>query len=113
MGYRQLWAYFDGDFRSDEAVRRGIFATRQLAKRQLTWLRSELELIRINPHEGGGSVRTLERAGAARPSRLPSNATNADATVQFETFTAWSARRGAMLRCRPVGLRCFGGTLLA
>ena len=34
-------------------MRRGIFATRQLAKRQLTWLRSELELIPINPHEGG------------------------------------------------------------
>ncbi len=38
VGYRQLWAYFDGEFSLDEAVRRGIFATRQLAKRQLTWI---------------------------------------------------------------------------
>jgi tRNA dimethylallyltransferase len=53
VGYRQLWAYFDGEFSLDEAVRRGIFATRQLAKRQLTWLRSEVELTWINPHEEG------------------------------------------------------------
>ena len=53
VGYRQLWAYFDGEFTLDEAVRRGIFATRQLAKRQLTWLRSEVDLTWINPHEGG------------------------------------------------------------
>src|SRR5689334_10659794 len=53
VGYRQLWAYFDGEFSLDEAVRRGIFATRQLAKRQLTWLRSEADLTCINPHDGG------------------------------------------------------------
>jgi tRNA dimethylallyltransferase len=53
VGYRQLWAYFDGDFSLDEAVRRGIFATRQLAKRQHTWLRSEADLTWINPHEEG------------------------------------------------------------
>jgi tRNA dimethylallyltransferase len=53
VGYRQLWAYFDGEFSLDEAVRRGISATRQLAKRQLTWLRSEVDLTWINPHEGG------------------------------------------------------------
>jgi tRNA dimethylallyltransferase len=57
VGYRQLWAYFDGEFSLDEAVRRGIVATRQLAKRQLTWLRSELELKSINPHEGGAFER--------------------------------------------------------
>lgn len=53
VGYRQLWAYFDGVFSLEEAVRRGIFATRQLAKRQLTWLRSEPALTWINPHEEG------------------------------------------------------------
>ncbi len=53
VGYRQIWAYFDGEFSLDEAVRRGIYATRQLAKRQHTWLRSELELTCINPHEEG------------------------------------------------------------
>jgi tRNA dimethylallyltransferase len=53
VGYRQLWAYFDGEFPLDEAVRRGISATRQLAKRQLTWIRSEVELTTLNPHEEG------------------------------------------------------------
>lgn len=41
VGYRQLWQYLDGQYDYDEAVRRGIFATRQLAKRQLTWLRAQ------------------------------------------------------------------------
>jgi tRNA dimethylallyltransferase len=67
VGYRQLWAYFDGEFPLDEAVRRGITATRQLAKRQLTWLRSEVELTWINPHEGGAfeSWSASVRAGLA------------------------------------------------
>ncbi len=41
VGYRQLWAYLDGELTLDEAVERGIIATRQLAKRQITWLRAE------------------------------------------------------------------------
>lgn len=41
VGYRQLWAHLDGEYDLDEAIRRGIAATRQLAKRQLTWLRAE------------------------------------------------------------------------
>lgn len=41
VGYRQLWAYLDGKSSRDEAIGRGIAATGQLAKRQLTWLRSE------------------------------------------------------------------------
>jgi tRNA dimethylallyltransferase len=41
VGYRQLWAHLDGAYDLEEAVRRGIAATRQLAKRQLTWIRSE------------------------------------------------------------------------
>jgi tRNA dimethylallyltransferase len=65
VGYRQLWAYFDGEFTLDEAVRRGIFATRQLAKRQLTWLRSEIELKPINPHEGGAFERWSAQVRAA------------------------------------------------
>lgn len=39
VGYRQAWQYLDGEFSYDEMIDRGIFATRQLAKRQLTWLR--------------------------------------------------------------------------
>ncbi len=41
VGYRQLWAHLDGEYGLEEAEQRGIFATRQLAKRQLTWMRAE------------------------------------------------------------------------
>ncbi|KUI97127.1 tRNA (adenosine(37)-N6)-dimethylallyltransferase MiaA [Vibrio sp. MEBiC08052] len=40
VGYRQMWEYLDGSCSLDEAIYRGICATRQLAKRQITWLRS-------------------------------------------------------------------------
>lgn len=40
VGYRQMWSYLDGDIDYDEMTYRGIVATRQLAKRQLTWLRN-------------------------------------------------------------------------
>ena len=41
VGYRQVWEYLAGNLNYAEMVERGIIATRQLAKRQLTWLRSE------------------------------------------------------------------------
>ena len=41
VGYRQLWAHLEGDYGLDQAIERGIAATRQLAKRQLTWMRAE------------------------------------------------------------------------
>ncbi len=44
VGYRQAWAYFDGKCSYDEMVEKGIIATRQLAKRQLTWLRKWPEI---------------------------------------------------------------------
>lgn len=40
VGYRQVWEYLNGEYGRDELVSRGVIATRQLAKRQLTWLRS-------------------------------------------------------------------------
>ncbi|QLB23727.1 tRNA (adenosine(37)-N6)-dimethylallyltransferase MiaA [Pasteurella skyensis] len=46
VGYRQMWEYLQGDISLDEAIFKGICATRQLAKRQITWLRgwnSEIE----------------------------------------------------------------------
>jgi len=39
VGYRQVWAHLAGEIDYDEMVERGIIATRQLAKRQHTWLR--------------------------------------------------------------------------
>jgi tRNA dimethylallyltransferase len=41
VGYRQMWAYLDKNYNWPEARRRAIVATRQYAKRQLTWLRGE------------------------------------------------------------------------
>jgi tRNA dimethylallyltransferase len=41
VGYRQLWGHLEGRYDLAEAARRAIAATRQLAKRQLTWLRAE------------------------------------------------------------------------
>ena len=39
VGYRQLWQHLEGDFSLEDAVEKALAATRQLAKRQLTWLR--------------------------------------------------------------------------
>lgn len=41
VGYRQLWAHLDGEYGLHEAMQRAVHATRQLAKRQLTWLRAD------------------------------------------------------------------------
>ncbi len=39
VGYRQAWEYLDGSITKEEFREKGVIATRQLAKRQLTWLR--------------------------------------------------------------------------
>ena len=41
VGYRQAWGYLEGESTYDEMCRKALAATRQLAKRQLTWLRQE------------------------------------------------------------------------
>ena len=55
VGYRQLWAHLDGEYALEEAEQRGIFATRQLAKRQLTWLRAEKGQSWLDPEHGESS----------------------------------------------------------
>ena len=40
VGYRQVLEYFNGDFQEKECIDKIVFATRQLAKRQMTWMRS-------------------------------------------------------------------------
>jgi tRNA dimethylallyltransferase len=49
VGYRQLSAHLAGEFDRAEAVRRAVAATRQLAKRQLTWMRREVQAAWIDP----------------------------------------------------------------
>ena len=56
VGYRQFWAYLDGDYSLQEARDRTLFATRQLAKRQLTWLRSEPDLFSVDALEAGATA---------------------------------------------------------
>lgn len=41
VGYRQIWRYLDGDYGREAMIDKGVAATRQLAKRQLTWLRKQ------------------------------------------------------------------------
>ncbi len=41
VGYRQVWDYLEGKLDKDEMIERAVIATRQLAKRQMTWMRSE------------------------------------------------------------------------
>ncbi|MET4678371.1 MULTISPECIES: tRNA (adenosine(37)-N6)-dimethylallyltransferase MiaA [unclassified Luteibacter] len=49
VGYRQAWEYLDGQGTATNFRDRGIYATRQLAKRQITWLRSELDARTFDP----------------------------------------------------------------
>lgn len=53
VGYRQFWQHLDGDYDLAEARDRALYATRQLAKRQITWLRSETDVFAANPLEPG------------------------------------------------------------
>ena len=49
VGYRQLWGHLEGRFGLEEGTRRAVVATRQLAKRQLTWMRAERRAERVEP----------------------------------------------------------------
>ncbi|EIF42951.1 tRNA delta(2)-isopentenylpyrophosphate transferase [gamma proteobacterium BDW918] len=67
VGYRQVWEHLRGDFSLDEAFERALIATRQLAKRQLTWLRGWPDLQWL---ETGGNIElqlnsVLAHSGAA------------------------------------------------
>ncbi len=52
VGYRQMLAYLSGNLSHEQMVERGIIATRQLAKRQLTWLRRERDLHWLDDEAG-------------------------------------------------------------
>jgi tRNA dimethylallyltransferase len=61
VGYRQAWEHLDGTFDAVEFRDRGIFATRQLAKRQLTWLRGELDARWFDPQQQRAALETALR----------------------------------------------------
>ncbi|MCC6134239.1 MAG: tRNA (adenosine(37)-N6)-dimethylallyltransferase MiaA [Candidatus Contendobacter sp.] len=60
VGYRQVWAYLDGKLDEATMIERAIIATRQFAKRQLTWLRAESGALWLDSLDD----RLLERAMA-------------------------------------------------
>ncbi|AOU99545.1 tRNA (adenosine(37)-N6)-dimethylallyltransferase MiaA [Acidihalobacter yilgarnensis] len=48
VGYRQIWCYLAGEWDRQTMIEKAVVATRQLAKRQMTWLRGDHALIRVN-----------------------------------------------------------------
>ena len=70
VGYRQVWAYLDGACSRTEMMDKSVAATRQLARRQLTWLRADPTAIRVDCHAPDALERVatcvesfVERAG--------------------------------------------------
>ena len=60
VGYRQLWAHLAGSYSLDVAVTRAVAATRQLAKRQMTWLRSMANVQTFDPYDAQSFVGVRE-----------------------------------------------------
>ncbi len=69
VGYRQLWSHLDGALTFEEARYRGIVATRQLAKRQMTWLRAESGTRSFSADEPGLARRAKDEIARWRNSR--------------------------------------------
>jgi tRNA dimethylallyltransferase len=65
VGYRQLWSHLAGSYPLDTGVARAIAATRQLAKRQMTWLRSMPNIASFDPHDAQSFVGLRESLNAA------------------------------------------------
>lgn len=64
VGYRQMWAYLEGRYDWPTARQKAIAATRQLAKRQMTWLRSEPGVETFEAFSSGLTEKLLERVGS-------------------------------------------------
>lgn len=60
VGYRQVWRYLDGDYGHDAMVERIRAATRQVAKRQLTWLKGWGDLAATAAHASGATAVVLQ-----------------------------------------------------
>lgn len=65
VGYRQLWTHLAGGCSLDEAVTRAVAATRQLAKRQMTWLRSMPNISSVDPYDRQAFVGVRDALEAA------------------------------------------------
>lgn len=67
VGYRQAWEHLDGASDAATFRERAIFATRQLAKRQITWLRAERDAIVLDPDRSGLLEAAVTRLAAFLP----------------------------------------------
>jgi tRNA dimethylallyltransferase len=64
VGYRQAWQYLDGNTNEDEMIEKAIIATRQLCKRQCTWLRHENEALTLAESNIDKVIEFIGKAGA-------------------------------------------------
>lgn len=69
VGYRQMWQYLDGELSYPAMQERGVVATRQLAKRQITWLRSWPDLHWLDPLSGTMLTTAMQLLNDEQPSR--------------------------------------------
>ncbi len=66
VGYRQMAGYLRGEYDYDGMIERGVAATRQLAKRQYTWLRQERDLHWLREEGDGPLAQALKIIGTVR-----------------------------------------------
>lgn len=88
VGYRQLWQHLEGECSLEQAVEQGVAATRQLAKRQLTWLRKWRDLVWIYTDQAGN----IEDFCLSNP--VQGGAAAAEGPRQQETSDRWDGLRG-------------------
>ncbi|MBT1443844.1 tRNA (adenosine(37)-N6)-dimethylallyltransferase MiaA [Shewanella sp. JM162201] len=62
VGYRQVWQYLEGEYDHDTMVEKAVAATRQLAKRQLTWLRGWADLQWLISGEAGNLEKLVQQS---------------------------------------------------
>jgi len=66
VGYRQAWLHLEAALDADSLRERGVIATRQLAKRQLTWFRREPGAVWVDAAAPDAEARTVDALAAAR-----------------------------------------------
>ncbi|HHT9004381.1 TPA: tRNA (adenosine(37)-N6)-dimethylallyltransferase MiaA, partial [Burkholderia cenocepacia] len=71
VGYRQAWEFLDGDTDYRTMRDKGIFATRQLCKRQITWLRAMPERIVVDCVAPDSTARALDALERVLDGRTP------------------------------------------
>ncbi|MBL4631423.1 MAG: tRNA (adenosine(37)-N6)-dimethylallyltransferase MiaA [Paraglaciecola sp.] len=63
VGYRQMWQHLDGDYDFNEMREKSIAATRQLAKRQLTWLRGWVNIHPLDTFSSDNLAKVMQQSG--------------------------------------------------